>query len=122
MNIMQICSGGGLNGAAYSTLLLTRELARRGHRLFMVCPRGAWIGRQVAAGHCCHFQLHWMFNDYVIAVSEATRRYHVAYNLVRRARSETIYNFIDYRRMSEIPSDARRRTRSWLFVSAAAAL
>ncbi len=46
---MQICSGRGLNGAAYSTLLLTRELAKRGHRVWMVCRRDCWMSEQLAS-------------------------------------------------------------------------
>ena len=41
----------------------------------------------VATAHSCHIQLHWMFNDWVIAVSESTRRYQRRYNLVRTAAS-----------------------------------
>ena len=60
----------------------------------------------VATAHSCHIQLHWMFNDWVIAVSEATRRYQRRYNLVRDSRIETIYNAIDPR-----ISSPRRRKR-----------
>ena len=37
----------------------------------------------VATAHSQHFQSHWMCNDLVIAVSEATRRYQRRVNLVR---------------------------------------
>lgn len=172
MNIMQISSGRELNGAANSTLLLTRELARRGNRVYMVCLPSSWIGRQlasdsveiipsdlhrwpldelrriaavvrekkidvlhthssrahffgillrwfcrvpcVATAHSCHFQLHWMLNDHVITVSEATRQYHVKRNFVRPNRIETIYNFIDYDRIPEVPHDSRSRIRAEL--------
>ena len=49
----------------------------------------------VATAHSRHVQLHWMFNDRVIAVSEADRRYQRTHNLVRGSRIETIHNFID---------------------------
>ena len=65
----------------------------------------------VATAHSRHIQLHWMFNDRVIAVSEATRRYQRVHNFVRASRIETIHNFIDYPRLAAVPSDARQRIR-----------
>ena len=142
MHVMEIVSGRRPNGAIVHCQILSRELVRRGHRVTVVCRRGAWIGEQlesdcvgveiveseldrwpfdelrrvaaivgerevdvvhthmsrahafgallrwfggvpsVATAHCRHIQLHWMLNDYVIAASEATRRYHRRYNLV----------------------------------------
>ena len=157
MNIMEIVSGTRVNGAILHCLLLSRELARRGHAVTLVCLPGAWIGGQaagngidvvrsdlhrwptdelrriaqlvrqrridvihthisrahffgillrwfsgapsVATAHSRHIQLHWMFNDRVIAVSEATRRYQRMHNFVRAGRIETIHNFIDYGRL-----------------------
>jgi len=170
VNIMQICSGRSLNGAAYSTLLLTRELAKRDHRLSMVCLPDSWMSGQlasdaieviesdlhrwppgelrriaaaarerridvvnthmsrahffgvllrwfsgipcVATAHCRKIQPHWMLNDYVIAVSEATRRFHVRYNLVRPRRIETVYNFVDPCWTGEVPEHTRARIRA----------
>ena len=170
VNILQMCSGKGPNGAAYSTLLFTRELAERGHRVWLVCRPESWLAGQfdsepvevirsdmhrlppdelrriarlarqheidvisthmsrahlfgvllrwmtgipcVATAHSRRFQPHWMFNDYVIAVSEATRRYHVRYNLVRRSRIETVFNFIDPRWTGQVREDARARIRA----------
>ena len=48
----------------------------------------------VATAHSCHLQLHWMANNFVIAVSEATRRYHRLVNLVPGSRIKTIHNSI----------------------------
>jgi glycosyltransferase involved in cell wall biosynthesis len=170
MNVMQLCSGTGLNGAVYSTLLTTRELAQRGHRVWLVCKPNSWISQQmasdpveliwsdlqrwpldelrriaaivrekkvdvihthqspahlfgvllrwlfgvpcVATAHSCLFQLHWMLNDHVIAVSDAARRYHQTHNLVRRGRIATIYNFVDRHRLAEVPRDARLQVRA----------
>jgi len=153
MRIMEIVSGAGVNRAVTHCLLLTRELARRGHGVTLVCRPGAWIARQVvvdpvdvirsdlhrwpldelrriatlaqqrridvvhthmsrahsfgvllrwASGLPCvataqsrHVQLHWMFNDRVIAVSDTTRRFHRSYNLVRAHRIVTIPDFVD---------------------------
>jgi len=62
----------------------------------------------VATAHSCHLQLHWMANDFVIAVSEATRRYHCRINWVANRRIETIHNFIQF---SEIDEVARQQLR-----------
>jgi len=172
VNIMVLCSGEGLNGAAYAAMHLTRELAKRDLRVWIVCRPGSWIGEHlasdpvervwsdmhrwppdelrriaalarqhrvevinthmsrahlfgvlmrwmthipcVATAHCCKFQPHWMLNNYVIAISEATRRYHVRYNLVRRSRIETVFNFVDSRWTDPVPDGTRARTRSEL--------
>ena len=49
MNIMEIVSGAGMNGAILHCLLLSRELARRGNRIALVCRPGAWIAEQSAS-------------------------------------------------------------------------
>ena len=68
----------------------------------------------VATAHSRQFQLHWMFNDLVIAVSEATRRYHRRFNLVPSGRIVTIHNFVDVSQMAAATDDVRDRVRSWL--------
>ena len=170
MNIMEIVSGAEVNGAVVHCLLLTRELARRGHRLTLVCRPHAWITTQlagepvdivesdlhrwppdelrrlaviarehsidvlhthmsrahffgvllrwlsgvpsVATAHNRYVQLHWMFNDRVIAVSEATGRFHRTYNFVRRTRLDVIHNFVDYRRFAEVAESKRALVRA----------
>jgi L-malate glycosyltransferase len=59
----------------------------------------------VATAHSCHLQLHWMANSFVVAVSEATRRYHRLVNLVPGSRIKTIHNSI------QLPSAAHREQR-----------
>jgi glycosyltransferase involved in cell wall biosynthesis len=66
----------------------------------------------VATAHCGKIQPHWMFNDHVIAVSEATRRFHVRYNLVRPSRIETVYNFVDPCWTGRVPHETRARIRA----------
>jgi glycosyltransferase involved in cell wall biosynthesis len=180
MNVLEILSSAGVNGAIYHCLLLSRELARRGHRVTLVCRRDAWIARQlesdpvevidsdlhrwppdelrriaaaarerrievihthlsrahffgvllrwrsgipcVATAQSRHVQLHWMFNDRVIAVSDATRRYHRTYNLVRGRRIVTIHNFIDYDRAADVAGDAGPKFRASIGVDASALL
>lgn len=68
----------------------------------------------VATAHSRLIQLHWMFNDLVIAVSEATRYYHQTRNLVRPSRLVTIHNFIDDRRIAAVPAEARDEMRASL--------
>jgi glycosyltransferase involved in cell wall biosynthesis len=62
----------------------------------------------VATAHSQHFQPHWMFNDLVIAVSDATRQYHRRFNLVRSKRIVTIHNFIP--RVVTAPEPASNRS------------
>jgi len=52
----------------------------------------------VATAHSRHIQLHWMFNDRVVAISEASRRYQQRYNMVRGSRIDLVHNFIDLER------------------------
>ena len=59
-----------------------------------------------------------MFNDRVIAVSEATRRFQRRWNLVPAGRLETIHNFIDCRRLAAVPADARSQVRRSLGIAA----
>ena len=60
MKIMQIVSGAAVNGAIYHCLLLSRELAKRGHQVSLVCRPGAWIGQQLASDpvEVIHSDLH----------------------------------------------------------------
>ncbi len=76
----------------------------------------------VATAHSCHIQLHWMFNDWVIAVSESTRRYQRRYNLVRNSRIETIYNAIDPAHLVAAPPETRLLMRHSLGYDAATPL
>jgi glycosyltransferase involved in cell wall biosynthesis len=72
------------------------------------------FGVAVATAQQRHIQLHWMFNDRVIAVSDADRRYQHTHNLVRKSRLATIPNFIDTHRLLELPDDTRSKVRGWL--------
>jgi glycosyltransferase involved in cell wall biosynthesis len=46
---MEIISGAGVNGAIQHCLLLTRELARRGHSVTVLCRPDAWVRRELAS-------------------------------------------------------------------------
>ncbi len=174
MRIMEIVSCTQVNGAARHCALLSRELARRGHEVTLLCPCGAWIAEQLAAdpvqvmfsdlrrfpagelrrvaaeirrrrievvhthmsrasffgvllrwfagvpsiatAHARHFQPHWMFNDLVIAVSEATRRYHRRVNFVRSDRIVTVRNFVPDNPVPQPASGVRRQIRAALGV------
>lgn len=65
----------------------------------------------VATAHSCHLQLHWMFNDCVIAVSEATRRFHQRVNWVASRRVKTIHNFIKVPPVVADPAAVRSAVR-----------
>ncbi len=65
----------------------------------------------VATAHNCHFQLHWWWNDFVIANSEATRAYHIRTNRVPRDRIQTIYCTSDLTRFRTVDPTARADLR-----------
>jgi glycosyltransferase involved in cell wall biosynthesis len=71
----------------------------------------------VATAHNRNIQLHWMFNDRVIAVSEATRKYHRAYNFVRGDRIDVVHNFVDATRYAEITPAMADQLRDELRIS-----
>ena len=47
--IIEIISGAGVNGATQHGLLLSRELARRGHAVSVLCRPRSWIRRELAS-------------------------------------------------------------------------
>jgi glycosyltransferase involved in cell wall biosynthesis len=166
MNILEVVSGRGLNGAIMHVALLSRELAARGHRVAVACRHDSWIAQElsgsavdvvpsglhcwptgelrrvaarvktcaidvvhthmsqahlfgvclkwfgdvavVATAHNRRIQPHWVFNDRVIAVSDAVRRFQRRYNRVDDARLHVISPFVDARRFTP-PSEAQRR-------------
>ena len=172
MKLMEIVSGDGVNGAIVHCLLVTRELARRGHSVTVLCRPDSWVRRElrsdpveviesdlhirpldelrrivamvhakqielvhthmtsahvfglhvrwmggplcVATAHAHRRQWHWRLHDRVIAVSGATRRFHLDNNQVSEHRIEVIHNFVDYRRFAAVPPDARARMRASL--------
>ena len=169
---MEIVSGVQVNGAMGHCALLSRELARRGHEVTLLCLPGSWITEQlagdpvevaysdlrrfppgellrvsadihrrrievvhthmsrahffgvllrwfagvpsVATAHAQNFQPHWMFNDRVIAVSEATRLFHCRFNLVRPNRIETIHNFAPLDSAAPDSAAGKRQARASL--------
>lgn len=68
----------------------------------------------VATAHSHLIQLHWMFADHILAVSEATRQFHLRHNLVRPERIETIHGFMDYARFADVPEGCRSDVRAEL--------
>ena len=65
----------------------------------------------VATAHACHFQLHWPFNDFVIANSEDTLRYHRNINRVPKDRLKTIYCFSDLDKFIRSEESAAEKIR-----------
>src|SRR5581483_10380841 len=61
----------------------------------------------VATAHAMHVQLHWAFNNHVIATSHETESFHRRFNFVGKERIETISNFVDVR-FFRPPSEAER--------------
>jgi L-malate glycosyltransferase len=68
----------------------------------------------VATAHTSHFQLHWRFNDLVIANSDSTRQYQHQMNRVSAKRLITIPCFIDLQKFSITDAETRLRMRSEL--------
>jgi glycosyltransferase involved in cell wall biosynthesis len=73
----------------------------------------------VASAHNQHLQLHWMFNDRVIAVSDATARFHRRWNGVRRHRLDVIHNFIDADHYASTPPALGAGIRATLGIDSA---
>jgi glycosyltransferase involved in cell wall biosynthesis len=173
MRILEIMSGHGVNGAVVHCLLLTRQLAARGHHVMLVCRHNAWIAQQVqpevaagtvtvvesdmsrwpfhelkrvagvardlkidvanthmtrahnfgvflrhfsgipcvATAHSHKVHWHWLMADRIIAVSDATRRYHRRKNFIPPSRIETVHGFIDASRFAPCPPEARAALR-----------
>lgn len=65
----------------------------------------------IATAHNRYIQLHWRFNDFVIANSQATERYHQRYNLVPANRTRTVYCFVDERRFAQVAERERQKIR-----------
>lgn len=65
----------------------------------------------VASAQSRHIQLHWPWNDCVVAASESTRRYHCRYNFVRSARAVTIHNCVDLARFDRCSREMRMTVR-----------
>jgi L-malate glycosyltransferase len=57
--------------------------------------RTLWRVPTVATAHARHFQLHWTFNDKVIAPSRSTAAYHRRVNWIPARKLVVIPNFID---------------------------
>ncbi len=72
----------------------------------------------VATANNRYIQLHWMFNDRVIAASEATKRFHRRFNLVRDSRIDVVHNFIDQHRFRHLSSSTRADIRHRLSIDA----
>lgn len=65
----------------------------------------------VATAHHRHLQLHWRWNDFVIANSEATRRYQIRVNRVPDSRIRTVYCSSDLSRFESVSPAIRKSTR-----------
>jgi glycosyltransferase involved in cell wall biosynthesis len=75
-----------------------------------------WFSRVpcVATAHNRLIQPFWMFNDRVIANSDATRRFHRRFNLVGARRIDTVHCFVDYERFAAVPDSVGHDVRAEL--------
>ena len=71
----------------------------------------------VATAHNRNIQLHWMFNDRVIAVSEATKQYHQRINRVSPGRVDVVHNFVDVERFAHVKRSDADAVRDGLGIS-----
>jgi glycosyltransferase involved in cell wall biosynthesis len=60
----------------------------------------------IATAHCSLFQPHWCWNDYVIAVSQSTARFHRRCNLVPRSKLAVVYSAIETNRFDQVDEQA----------------
>ena len=168
LRIAMMVSGPGINGAIVHALILTRYLARRGHKLLLLHRPDAWIARQsglnevelfetsfgrspreltrvtrrlngfgaeivhthmssahtygmltrilsrrpvVATAHSQSIQLHWRFNNIVIATSPGAAEHHRRRNLVPQSALRVQANFIETTRFPELTEERRRAAR-----------
>jgi len=89
----------------------------RAHNFGVILRRFAGIPC-IATAHSHIIQpLTWMFNDRVIAVSDATRRFQQSRNFVRAENIDTVYGFTDYERIATTPAHARSEIRTGLGLS-----
>ena len=169
LRIAMMVSGPGINGAIIHTLLLTRYLSRRGHKILLLHRPDAWIARQpglnevelfetsfgrspkelirvtrrinrfgvevvhthmssahtygmltrilsrrpvVATAHSQSLQLHWRFNNIVIATSPGAAEHHRTRNLVPRSALRVQANFIETSRFRQTTDAERRAARA----------
>lgn len=68
----------------------------------------------VATAHANKIQLHWCFNDHVVAVSDATRRFHIRRNLVLPWKISTLLNPIDTHRFQPTSESEKTAVRESL--------
>ncbi|MEM9411157.1 MAG: glycosyltransferase family 4 protein [Planctomycetota bacterium] len=172
MNILQIISGRGVNGALVYCKTLAEQLSLKGHDVTVLCRPNSWMATHtgcgvkiiqssmsrfpldefrrvgdliqdhgiellhshmtrgqnfgiglkwmtglplVATAHNRHFELHWNFNDYVIANSQATYDFHRRVNWIPACRMEKVYCCSDHQRLvqpSQVAIDSVRRKLS----------
>lgn len=162
-------SGPGINGAIVHTLLLTRFLARRGHKVLLLHRPDAWIAQQsglnevelfatsfgraprelirvarrlnafgaevvhthmssahsygmltrilshrpvVATAHSQSVQLHWMFNNIVIATSSGAAEHHRRRNRVASSALRVQANFIETTSFPQTTANRRAAART----------
>lgn len=78
---------------------------------FAVCLRRLFGIPCVSTAHSNKLQVHWCLADHVIAVSQATQRFHRRWNLVRPSRISVIHNPIDTQRFRPLDAQQRRQVR-----------
>jgi glycosyltransferase involved in cell wall biosynthesis len=73
----------------------------------------SWTARipVIASAHNQSFELHWRWNDFVLANSDATRQYHRKVNLVSESKIRTVYCVTDLARFTQVSPDDMAHAR-----------
>ena len=121
MNIMEVVSTAGVNGAITHCMMLTRELARRGHRVTLVALPDSWI-----CGQLCHepmriveSDLHRWPADELIRIRKIAKREAVEVIHTHTSRAHFFGQMVSW--LSGIPCVATAHTQNvqlnWMFHS-----
>jgi glycosyltransferase involved in cell wall biosynthesis len=71
----------------------------------------------VATAHSRHFEVHWRFNDFVIANSQSTFDYHHRVNRLSKHRMQTVHCFSDLKKFEGVSARRASAVRQQLELS-----
>ncbi len=71
----------------------------------------------IATAHSRHFEVHWRFNDFIIANSQSTEKFHRRINWIPQRKITTVYACTDLSRFQDLTPRDNRIIRRQLRVS-----
>lgn len=115
MNILEIISGAVVNGAVRHCILLTRELAHRGHRMTLVCRPGSYIAEQLRNDpvELVYSDLHWFPLGELRRVADVVRRRSI--DVIHTHMTRAHFFGVMLRRFASIPCVATAHSRHFQF-------